>query len=225
MTLVYVLLCAFVVGAVAFGVAVLVTGADPGLAPEEPEGSAIPLPGDRPLGERDFQAVKFDAGLRGYRMAQVDVALRRAAYDVGYKEELVAVLEAEVAALRAGRQDEADALRQARLAALGAHSDAAVDLMDDPPDDEPAEETAEAEELPVLTADAEADGEIRAADAEAAGAGVPGAGVPGAKAAGAGGAGAGGAGAGAAGAGAAGAGAAVGEPVDEAKPSAVGDRS
>jgi DivIVA domain-containing protein len=119
MTLVYVLLCALVVGAVAFGVAVLVTGADPGLAPEEPEGSSVPLPADRPLAERDFQTVRFDTGLRGYRMAQVDVALRRAAYDVGYKEELVAVLEAEVTALRAGRRADADALRQARLAALG----------------------------------------------------------------------------------------------------------
>jgi len=117
--LLYVLLGAFIVGAVAFGVAVLVTGADPGLAAGEPDGAAVPLPTDRPLGERDFQSLKFDTGLRGYRMSQVDSALRRAAYDVGYKEELVAVLEAEVAALRAGRQDEADALRQARLAAMG----------------------------------------------------------------------------------------------------------
>jgi DivIVA domain-containing protein len=119
MTLLYVLLGAFIVGAVAFGVAVLVTGADPGLAPAEPDGPSVPLPADRPLAERDFQAVRFDTGLRGYRMAQVDSVLRRAAYDVGYKEELVAVLEAEVAALRAGRLEEADALQQARLAALG----------------------------------------------------------------------------------------------------------
>jgi DivIVA domain-containing protein len=119
MTLLYVLLGAFIVGAVAFGVAVLVTGADPGLAPAEPDGPSVPLPADRPLAERDFQAVRFDTGLRGYRMTQVDSVLRRAAYDVGYKEELVAVLEAEVAALRAGRLEEADALQQARLAALG----------------------------------------------------------------------------------------------------------
>jgi DivIVA domain-containing protein len=119
MTLLYVLLGAFIVGAVAFGVAVLVTGSDPGLAPDEPDGESVPLPSDRPLGEHDFQAVRFDTGLRGYRMSQVDSVLRRAAYDVGYKEELVAVLEAEVAALRAGRRDEADALQQARLAAMG----------------------------------------------------------------------------------------------------------
>jgi DivIVA domain-containing protein len=119
MTLLYVLLGALVVGAVAFGVAVLITGSDPGLAPAEPDGSAVPLPTDRPLSERDFPALRFDTGLRGYRMGQVDAALRRAAYDIGYKEELVAVLEAEVAALRAGRTDEADGLRRARLAALG----------------------------------------------------------------------------------------------------------
>lgn len=125
MTLLYVLLGALVVGAVAFGVAVLVTGADPGLATDEPEGSSVPLPGHRPLSEPDFQTLRFDTGLRGYRMSQVDSALRRAAYDVGYKSELVAVLEAEVAALRQGRRDEADELQKARLAALGAATSSA----------------------------------------------------------------------------------------------------
>jgi DivIVA domain-containing protein len=139
MTLLYVLLGALVVGAVAFGVAVLVTGADPGLAADEPEGSSIPLPGHRPLAERDFQALRFDTGLRGYRMSQVDSVLRRAAYDVGYKTELVAVLEAEVAALREGRQDEADELRKARIAALGEQR-----VVEEEPvvEQEPAEEPA-----------------------------------------------------------------------------------
>jgi DivIVA domain-containing protein len=142
MTLLYVLLGALVVGAVAFGVAVLVTGADPGLAAEEPEGSSVPLPGHRPLTEQDFQALRFDTGLRGYRMSQVDSALRRAAYDVGYKTELVAVLEAEVAALREGRLEEADELRKARIAALGEQQQTP----------EPADEADEEAEL---SADAE----------------------------------------------------------------------
>lgn len=142
MTLLYVLLGALVVGAVAFGVAVLVTGADPGLATDEPEGSSVPLPGHRPLTENDFQALRFDTGLRGYRMSQVDSALRRAAYDVGYKTELVAVLEAEVAALREGRLQEADELRNARIAALGDQrhaepADEAVPALDPEPDREP----------------------------------------------------------------------------------------
>jgi hypothetical protein len=44
-------------------------------------------------------------------MAQVDQALRRVAYDIGYKVELIGVLEAEVDALREGRTQEADGLR------------------------------------------------------------------------------------------------------------------
>src|SRR4051812_35172825 len=108
MALVLILLGALVVGAVAFGVAALATGADTGFEPAEPDGVTVPLPLDRPLTERDFNALRFDTVLRGYRMTDVDAALRRAAYDTGYKEELIAVLEAEVAALRAGNQEEAD---------------------------------------------------------------------------------------------------------------------
>src|SRR6266536_2596292 len=69
---------------------------------------------------KNESGVRFDTVLRGYRMAQVDLALRRAAYDIGYKQELIGVLEAEVEALREGRTDEADKLREARMAALSA---------------------------------------------------------------------------------------------------------
>ncbi len=115
---------ALAVGAIGFGIAALISGGDPGLEPVEPDGRAVPLPGSRPLGESDVAAVRFDTALRGYRMAQVDAALRRAAYDIGYKEELISVLEAEVAALREGRVEDADALRRAREAALRAASPA-----------------------------------------------------------------------------------------------------
>ena len=111
---------ALAVGAIGFGIAALISGGDPGLAPVEPDGRAVPLPTDRPLGESDVVALRFDTGLRGYRMGQVDMALRRAAYDIGYKEELIGVLEAEVAALREGRIEDADALHRAREAALRA---------------------------------------------------------------------------------------------------------
>ncbi|MFG3553354.1 DivIVA domain-containing protein [Micromonospora sp. NPDC047557] len=114
------LVVALTVAAVVFGVTVLVSGRDPGLAPTEPDSQAIPLPGTRPLRESDVGAVRFDTGLRGYRMAQVDQAMRRAAYDIGYKSELIGVLEAEVIALREGRTDDADVLRQAREQAAGA---------------------------------------------------------------------------------------------------------
>ncbi|MDT5030162.1 MAG: hypothetical protein QOC94_333 [Actinoplanes sp.] len=109
---------ALVVAAIVFGVTVLVGGGDPGLTPVEPDGRALPLPSDRPLGEEDVVVTRFDTAFRGYRMSQVDQALQRAAYDIGYKGELIGVLEAEVAALRDGRTTDADVLRQAREAAI-----------------------------------------------------------------------------------------------------------
>ncbi|WP_030486541.1 DivIVA domain-containing protein [Micromonospora chokoriensis] len=108
------LVVALTVAAVIFGVTVLVSGRDPGLVPAEPDSQAVALPGTRPLREPDVGAVRFDTALRGYRMDQVDQAMRRAAYDIGYKSELIGVLESEVIALREGRTDDADVLRQAR---------------------------------------------------------------------------------------------------------------
>lgn len=112
------LVVALTVAAVVFGVTVLVSGGDPGLAPAEPDGRAVPLPADRPLVEGDVARLRFDTAVRGYRMGQVDEALRRAAYDIGYKQELIGVLEAEVTALREGRTSDADVLRRAREAAV-----------------------------------------------------------------------------------------------------------
>jgi DivIVA domain-containing protein len=111
------LVVALTVGAVVFGVMVLVSGGDPGMAGVEPDGRGRPLPGSRPLVEQDVAKVTFDVALRGYRMDQVDRALKRVAYDIGYKDELINVLAAEVEALRDGRVEDADALRAARLAA------------------------------------------------------------------------------------------------------------
>ncbi|MEU1888597.1 DivIVA domain-containing protein [Micromonospora sp. WMMD987] len=113
---------ALTVAAVVFGVTVLISGRD-GLTPVEPDGRAVPLPGGRPLRESDVSALRFDTALRGYRMAQVDQAFRRAAYDIGYKTELIGVLEAEIAALRDGRTAEADALRRTREESTGAPAD------------------------------------------------------------------------------------------------------
>src|SRR5690242_11060612 len=112
-----VLIAALVVGAIGFGVSLLITGDDPGIEGHEPDGRSVPLPSSRPLVEGDVNQLRFDTVVRGYRMNQVDTALRRAGYDIGYKEELIQVLEAEIKALREGRQEDADALRDARLAA------------------------------------------------------------------------------------------------------------
>ena len=108
---------ALVVAAIVFGVTVMLGGGDSGLTPVEPDGRALPLPSDRPLSEEDLVRTRFDTAFRGYRMSQVDQALQRAAYDIGYKGELIGVLEAEVLALREGRIADADSLRRAREAA------------------------------------------------------------------------------------------------------------
>ena len=141
---------AVVVAAIVFGVTVMLGGGDSGLTPVEADGRAVPLPTDRPLGEDDMGQTKFDVAFRGYRMAQVDQALQRAAYDIGYKGELIGVLEAEVAALREGRLADADVLRKAREAA-GAPVPAAAAAEETPvielsvvPPDELAEEPAPA---------------------------------------------------------------------------------
>lgn len=127
---------ALVVAAIVFGVTVMFGGGDSGLTPVEPDGAAVPLPGDRPLGEEDIVRTRFDTAFRGYRMDQVDQALQRAAYDIGYKGELIGVLEAEVAALRDGRLADADVLRRAREAAVAPAEQPAPAperVADDPP--------------------------------------------------------------------------------------------
>jgi DivIVA domain-containing protein len=140
---------ALVVGAIGFGIAVLISGADPGLQPVEPDGRAVGLPVNRPLVESDLGATRFDTAVRGYRMGQVDTALRRAAYDIGYKQELIGVLEAEVDALREGRVEEADKLRSAREAALSTIAGGPQQRTDAPAhrdETRSSEETAEAAE-------------------------------------------------------------------------------
>ena len=131
---------ALVVAAIVFGVTVMVGGGDSGLTPVEPDGKAVPLPGDRPLAEDDILGTKFDTAFRGYRMSQVDQALQRAAYDIGYKGELIGVLEAEVVALREGRMEDADVLRRAREAAIApppVSEDPLAVVADVPPADKP----------------------------------------------------------------------------------------
>ena len=144
---------ALVVAAIVFGVTVMLSGGDSGLTPVEADGQAVPLPTDRPLDEDDISATKFDTAWRGYRMSQVDQALQRAAYDIGYKGELISVLEAEVIALREGRTADADALRRAREAALAPSATPppptdgpVIELgTTPPPDDAPGADAKESE--------------------------------------------------------------------------------
>jgi DivIVA domain-containing protein len=147
---------ALVVAAIVFGVTVMLGGGDSGLTPVEPDGRALPLPSDRPLGEEDIAGTRFDTAFRGYRMAQVDQALQRAAYDIGYKGELIGVLEAEVLALREGRVADADVLRRAREAAVAPPSPAVV-----VPDADPEPAATDASVAPSVDADSAAEGEQR----------------------------------------------------------------
>ena len=140
---------ALVVAAIVFGVTVMIGGGDNALTPVEPDGAAVPLPSDRPLGEQDVARTRFDTAWRGYRMSQVDQALQRAAYDIGYKGELIGVLEAEVAALREGRTADADVLRKAREAAIApaeapvpAQPDLQIEVNPVPADVVPVDATA-----------------------------------------------------------------------------------
>jgi len=116
-TVLLVLVVVLVIAALVFGVVTLLSGDDPGLSTAEADSRALPLPNNRSLTEVDLKTVRFDVELRGYRMAQVDRVLRRTAYDVGYKDEMIAVLEAEVTALRDGRIEDAELLRKARESA------------------------------------------------------------------------------------------------------------
>jgi DivIVA domain-containing protein len=113
-TVLLVLVVVLVIAGLVYGVVTLLAGEDPGLSPSDPDGRARPLPNNRSLSEYDLKAVRFDVGFRGYRMTQVDRVLRRTAYDIGYKDEMIAVLEAEVIALREGRAEDAELLRKAR---------------------------------------------------------------------------------------------------------------
>ena len=118
MNILLILVVALTIGAVVFGVMTLIGGGDPGLRPADPDSRARLLPGDRPLVEGDVSKTRFDVAWRGYRMDQVDQTLRRLAYDIGYKSELIQVLEAEIIALREGRLEDADTLADARAASL-----------------------------------------------------------------------------------------------------------
>jgi DivIVA domain-containing protein len=151
--IVLLLVVALVFGAVVFGVMTLVTGGDPGLTPAEPDSRARPLPADRPLIEGDVSNVTFDVTWRGYRMAQVDQTLRRLAYDLGYKTELIQVLEAEVLALREGRLEDADTLAHARVSALAQKEAAAAEAAGLDPAPATVDLTADAERVTADSAD------------------------------------------------------------------------
>jgi DivIVA domain-containing protein len=154
-----ILVVALTIGGVVFGVMTLIGGGDPGLRPVDADSRARLLPGDRPLVESDVSKTRFDLIFRGYRMDQVDQTLRRLAYDIGYKSELIQVLEAEIIALREGRLEDADTLADARAASLdpGRRSEAPVEEEGEQPQEAPAidlvdQSEADPAEVPTVAA-------------------------------------------------------------------------
>jgi DivIVA domain-containing protein len=178
-TVFLVLVVVLVIAGLVFGVISLLSGDDPGMSSVDPDGRARPLPNNRSLSEFDLKDVRFDTGLRGYRMSQVDRVLRRTAYDLGYKDEMIAVLEAEVIALREGRTEDAELLRKARESAAGpspAPTDLTVSTDDRTPapalEEEPVDEVEDfvpargtAQTTPVDTEPASTEAEAAATEA------------------------------------------------------------
>lgn len=168
-----ILVVALTIGGVVFGVMTLIGGGDPGLRQADPDSRARLLPGDRPLLENDVSKASFDLALRGYRMDQVDQTLRRLAYDIGYKSELIQVLEAEIVALREGRLEDADTLAEARAASLDPSrrgAEAAAEegaLEDETAAEDPSREPEEPPALPEAGLAEEPDDEAAEASVKA----------------------------------------------------------
>ena len=80
---------------IAFSIVVWATGEDT-LLDTNPAGAPPGLGDGEPVSEAAVAAVKFDTGLRGYRTDQVDAALHRLAWELGRKDEQLAVLRAKL---------------------------------------------------------------------------------------------------------------------------------
>ncbi|GAA1706337.1 DivIVA domain-containing protein [Fodinicola feengrottensis] len=94
-------LVAVVLAGVLFAGAAFTIGRTPGMADPAPDMVPTSLPDDRPATGADVHALRFDVVLRGYRMAQVDDALTRLAYDIDVRDTHIRALEDELSQLSA----------------------------------------------------------------------------------------------------------------------------
>lgn len=78
---------------ISFSIVVWATGNDT-LLDTAPAGPPPALGEREPVGEAAVASVRFDTGLRGYRTDQVDAALHRLAWEIGRRDEQLAVLQA-----------------------------------------------------------------------------------------------------------------------------------
>ena len=95
-----IVVAAVVIAGLVFGVFAFAVGREAGLSDPEPDGSSLEPAPDRALTADDLAAARFDVTVRGYRMAQVDALLARAAEELQRSTERVDALEREVAELR-----------------------------------------------------------------------------------------------------------------------------
>jgi DivIVA domain-containing protein len=80
---------------IAFAIVVWATGRDT-LLDLAPAGAPAGLGEEEPVSEASIGSLKFDTGARGYRTDQVDAALTRLAWEIGRRDEQLAVLRAEL---------------------------------------------------------------------------------------------------------------------------------
>ncbi|SDD29935.1 DivIVA domain-containing protein [Glycomyces harbinensis] len=78
---------------IAFAIVVWATGRDT-LLDLSPAGAPLGLGEGEAVSEAAVASVRFDTGMRGYRTDQVDAALNRLAWEIGRKDEQLAVLQA-----------------------------------------------------------------------------------------------------------------------------------
>ncbi|TQS46631.1 DivIVA domain-containing protein [Cryptosporangium phraense] len=101
-----IVVAAIILAGIIFGAAAFTLGRDRGLTPPRPDGVPFDLPADRPLERADVDQLRFDTGLRGYRMDQVDDLLARIADDFDFLHTRIIDLEDQLAARRGDGEDD-----------------------------------------------------------------------------------------------------------------------
>lgn len=93
-----------IVALVLFAIAAAMSGRGGSLAPFPVDGVPRNLPDDRPVLAEDVGAVRFDLGLRGYRMDEVDDVLDRLADELAARDARIAELSLAVGRAQAAHE-------------------------------------------------------------------------------------------------------------------------
>jgi len=109
------LVAAAAVAMIGFGIVAFTLGNVAPAPDVQPDRRHVELPRDRPVEPGDIAALRFDVGLRGYRMDEVDAVLDRLCHDLQVRDEQVSALAGELARLRGqdpGAEDLPDATKR-----------------------------------------------------------------------------------------------------------------